>query len=413
MNDYLFHHFRVITPLRVWDHGTVAVKGKNILWVDQAELTPARSRVIVEGNIPSEDGPFWLVPGFVDCHVHGGGGSDCLDGTTQAIETIARTGARGGTTAFLPTVTTAPRKQLEQALQVIRRLQGQSTGGAEVLGAHVEGPFFAPTQAGAQNPDFLRLPTPEDLQMLLSFGTIVKRVSLAPELPGTLDFGLALFQQGIQVAIGHSDATYQQVLAAIEHGFTHVIHLYSGMSGVKRINLFRVAGVIESALLRSELTVEVIADGKHLPPHLIDFILHNKGLGQVCAVTDAIRAAGMPEGPYELGGLNIVVEDGVAKLADRSAFAGSVATMDQILRTLVQEMGFPLEQAVQMTSFNPARFLGIADTKGTITPGKDADLVVLDRNLQVRLTMVQGQIVYLDPVLDQTEQPMNIKKCEE
>ncbi|MDK2897321.1 MAG: N-acetylglucosamine-6-phosphate deacetylase [Candidatus Atribacteria bacterium] len=386
----LFQNFRVLTPFRMLENHSVVIEENKIKAIGEKDKIEAeRDMETIDGK-----GLLYLSPGFIDIHVHGGGGADCLEGTREALEAMARSHARGGTTAFYPTVTTAPLEQIFQSLEAIREIVSSPIEGARILGAHVEGPYFSPAQIGAQNPDFLRLPSREDLERFLSYREVIKRISLAPELPGALEFGRKMREMGIMVAIGHSDATYDEVLTAIENGFSHVTHIYSAMSGVRRINLYRVAGVIESALLRDELTVEIIADGKHLPSHLIQFVLKNKGVGQVCAVTDAMEAAGMPEGEYEIGGLEVVVEEGVAKLKDRSAFAGSVATMDLLVRTLVYLVGLPLEEAVQLVSFNPAKFMGLDHCQGVVAPGKDADLVVLDSNLEVKMTVVQGEIVY-------------------
>ena len=390
MGIVLFQNFRVLTPFRILENYSVLVKEDKIEAIgEKGAIKAERDMEIIDGK-----GLLYLSPGFIDIHVHGGGGADCLEGTREALEIMARSHARGGTTAFCPTAAAAPMEQIFQLLETIREISSFPTGGARILGAHVEGPYFSETQRGAQNPDFLRLPSREDLERFLFYQEIVKIISLAPELPGALEFGRRMREAGIMVAIGHSDATYDEVLSAIENGFSHVTHIYSAMSGVRRINLYRVAGVIESALLRDELTVEMIADGKHLPPHLMQFVLKNKGLGQVCAVTDAIEAAGMPEGEYEIGGLEVIVEEGVAKLKDRSAFAGSVATMNLVVKTLVHLVGLPLEEAIQLVSFNPAKFLGLDYRQGVIAPEKDADLVVLGSNLEVKMTMVQGEIVY-------------------
>ena len=217
---------------------------------------------------------------------------------------------------------------------------------------------------------------------------------MAPELPGALECGKVLRDNGIQLAIGHSGATYEEVLRAIESGYTHVTHMYSGMSGVKRVHLQRVAGVIETALLRDELEVEFIGDGMHLPPHLVWLILKNKSRGKICVVTDAMRATAMSEGIYEFGGMEVLVEEGVAKLKDKSAFAGSVATMDRVVRFLVKDVGLTVEDAITLVSFNPAKSAGVAERKGSIALGKDADLVIFDAEFEVLMTMVQGNIVY-------------------
>jgi N-acetylglucosamine-6-phosphate deacetylase len=390
VKSILFENFRVYTPFRLIENCSLLVEeGKIKIIGVSGTIKHEKYMEIVDG-----EGLLILSPGFIDIHIHGGGGADCLEGNRQALETIARCHARGGTTSFCPTITTAPLEIIFKSLEAIQEAYFSFIGGARIIGAHVEGPYFSENQKGAQNSDFLRLPSQEDLEMFLSYQKVIKRISLAPELPGALDFGRRISEAGIMVAIGHSNATYDEVLLALENGFSHITHIYSAMSGVSRINLYRVAGVIESALLLDEFTVEMIADGKHLPPHLMHFVIKNKGLGQVCVITDAMEAAGMPEGEYKIGGLEVIVEDGIAKLKDRSAFAGSVATMDLLLKTLVWQVGLPIGEAIQLMSFNPAKFLNLEHRQGVIAQGKDADLVILDQDLEVKMTLVQGKVVF-------------------
>jgi len=350
----------------------------------------------------------YVAPGFIDIHVHGGGGHDVMEGSLEAFKAIAETHARGGTTAWLATTLTAPLDQIEKALQVLERAMDAGSAGAKLLGAHLEGPYFHPEQAGAQNPAYLKHPDPCEYKELLDNFSCIKRVSAAPELPGGLELGRELRRRGILASIGHSNATYQQVLEAVEAGFSHVTHVYSGMSSVRRVNAYRFAGVLEATLLLDGLTTEMIADGHHLPPSLMRLVVKAKGTERVCLVTDAIAAAGLGRGRYRLGGLDVVVEGDapeeyevrlgrgsyVAKLADRSAFAGSAATMNMLVRNLVNLVGLPLIEAVKMATWTPARILGISHERGLLAPGMMADLVVFDENLDVRMTIVEGKIAY-------------------
>jgi N-acetylglucosamine-6-phosphate deacetylase len=258
---------------------------------------------------------------------------------------------------------------------------------------------------------YLKLPNPGEYNDLLNKFSCIKRVSAAPELPGALELGQELRRRGILAAIGHSNATYQQVLKAIEVGFSHVTHIYSGMSSVRRIQAYRFAGVLEAALLLDQLTTEMIADGHHLPPSLMRLVLKVKGTERVCAVTDAIAAAGLGPGRYRLGGLDVVVEDEVpeeyeiqlgkgncvAKLVDRSAFAGSAALMNMLVRNLANFVGLPLIEAVKMATWTPARILGISHERGLLAPGMKADLVVFDDNFDVHMTIVEGKVVFARP----------------
>ena len=212
-----------------------------------------------------------------------------------------------------------------------------------------------------------------------------------------MEFGRKLNQRGILAAIGHTDATSEDVAEALENGYTHLTHLYSGMSGVMRRNAYRYAGVVESAFLFDQLTVEIIADGIHLPPSLLQLIYKQLGPSRIALITDSMRAAGMGPGESMLGslkdGLKVIVEDGVAKLPDRTAFAGSVATADRLVRNMIQLAGVPLLHAVQMMTITPARICKIDTAKGSLTIGKDADLVIFDDDIQLKTTLINGRVI--------------------
>lgn len=298
---------------------------------------------------------------------------------------------------MVPTTLTAEAEVLLRTLDAYEAAHRKNTQGARFLGMHLEGPYFAMSQRGAQDPRYIRNPDPAEYEAILAHSPSISRWSAAPELPGAIEFGLRLRERGIVAAIAHTDALYQDVLTAYQNGYSLVTHLYSAMSGVTRRNAFRYAGVIESALLL-DLDVEVIGDGIHVPAPLLQLVYKVKGPDRIALITDAMRAAGMPEGPSTLGalegGLPVIVEDGVAKLPDRSAFAGSVATMDRALRNMVQLGSVSLQDAVRMASGTPARIMGVADRKGSLEAGKDADIVILDAGLEVTMTMIAGSIVH-------------------
>jgi len=396
----------VLTPLRIIHPGVVVVEGDRIATVSDIK----NFRVKAEFREIDVSG-LYVAPGFIDIHVHGGGGHDVMEGSLEALAVIAQAHAEGGTTSWLATTLTAPIDEIEKALQAIEKAMEAPPSGAKLLGAHLEGPYFHPEQAGAQNPMYLKLPNPGEYNDLLNKFSCIKRVSAAPELPGALELGQELRRRGILAAIGHSNATYQQVLKAIEVGFSHVTHIYSGMSSVRRIQAYRFAGVLEAALLLDQLTTEMIADGHHLPPSLMRLVLKVKGTERVCAVTDAIAAAGLGPGRYRLGGLDVVVEDEVpeeyeiqlgkgncvAKLVDRSAFAGSAALMNMLVRNLANFVGLPLIEAVKMATWTPARILGVSHERGLLAPGMKADLVVFDDNFDVHMTIVEGKVVFARP----------------
>lgn len=353
-------------------------------------------------------GGAYIAPGFIDMHLHGGGGGDAMEATVGALSTMAKAHARGGTTSLLPTALSAPFDQIERVLDCIEEVRRKKLRGAKILGVHLEGPYFSMEQKGAQNPEFIKNPKPEEYLKLLDKYDCILRVSAAPELPGGLELGQELKKRGIVALIAHSNATYQDILAAIDAGYTHVTHMYSGMSRLKRINAYRISGVIESTLLLDELTTEIIADGHHLPPSLIKLIIKAKGLDKVSLVTDAMSAAGLGPGRYSLGGLDVVVEDDVAKefevpkkegnyvakLLTRDSFASSVATMDQLVRNMVNLVGLSVQDAVKTVTFNPARILGIDTERGVLFPGLKGDVVVFDEGLKIRMTVVEGEIVY-------------------
>lgn len=379
----------ILTPFREIPGGTVVARGGRI-----EAVGPSSDTEVPDGAQVIDASGFSVVPGFVDIHVHGGDGADFMDASQEATDRACAFHARGGTTSVLATLRTAPMEEIVRALEALRACAGRNRAGADVAGVHVEGPYFAPAEAGAQPAGAMKEPDPDEWGRILAFADIVRRVSVAPEVPRALELGRQLVQSGIVASIGHTAATLDDVVAAVEAGFTHVTHMYSSMSGLRRVRAYRIPGVIEATLLLDELTTEMIADGRHLPPSLIRLIIKAKGLDRLCICTDAVRVAGYPPGEHTAAGRTILVEDGVAKLPDRSFFAGSIATMDRCLRTMVHEVGLPLQDAVKLATINPARFMRINGDRGSLVPGKRADFVLLDRALTARMTVVGGRVVY-------------------
>lgn len=359
---------------------------------------------VTAGNIDAPDatildaGGRYVAPGFIDLHVHGGGGHDFMDNTIEAFLAIAETHARYGTTSMCPTTLTSEKADLLKTLQIYERADAQNSTGARFIGLHLEGPYFALSQRGAQDPRYIRNPDPAEYMEILESSSIIRRWSAAPELPGAIPFGRYLRSKGVLAAIAHTDAIYEEALEAFENGYTLVTHLYSSMSGVTRRECFRYAGVIETAYLIDEMDVEIIADGIHLPAPLLQLVYKIKGAQRTALITDAMRGAGMLPGESVLGnkdtGLKVIIEDGVAKLPDRSSFAGSVATADRLVRNMVNMANIPLNEAVQMITKTPARIMGVENQKGTLTVGKDADLVIFDPDITVHMTIVGGNVVY-------------------
>jgi N-acetylglucosamine-6-phosphate deacetylase len=383
---------RIIMPGRIIPNGSLLISGGLIAALGEADINSAAEKTIDAAGK-------YVAPGFIDIHIHGGGGADFMDGTVDAFLKIAETHARYGTTAMAPTTLTAEKEELLHTLDIYRQALKKNTMGARFMGMHIEGPYFDMEQRGAQDPRYIRNPDEKEYREIVEYGgDSIARWSAAPELPGALAFGRYMKSKNILPAIAHTNAVYEDVWQALENGYTLATHFYSGMSGVMRRNAFRYAGVIESVYLLDEIDVEVIADGVHLPAPLLKLICKIKGLDRIALITDAMRAAGMPPGESMLGslqnGIPVIVEDGVAKLPDRSSFAGSVATTNRLVRTMIQLAGVSLADAIHMMTLVPARIMKLDGQKGSIATGKDADLVIFDDEINISHTIVEGKIIY-------------------
>lgn len=382
---------KIITPAGIINNGSVLIDGDTIAAISETDIEAEDATAIDAKGL-------YISPGFIDIHVHGGGGSDFMDNSVEGFLTIAETHARYGTTAMWPTTLTSTRENMLQTLAAYDAACKKNNAGAQFLGLHLEGPYFAMNQRGAQDPRYIRNPDPDEYKEILSHSSSIRRWSAAPELEGAIEFGKYIKAKGILPAIAHTDAIYEEALEAFNNGFTLATHLYSAMSGVTRRNAYRYAGVIETAFIIDEMDVEIIADGVHLPAPLLKLIYKIKGADRTVLITDAMRAAGMPEGDSILGnihdGIKVIVEDGVAKLPDRSSFAGSVATADRLVRTMIHMAEVPLHEAITMITKTPARIAGVLDKKGTLESGKDADIVIFDDDIHIEMTMVKGKIIY-------------------
>lgn len=381
----------IITPYRIIKNGTLLINDNKIESVSEVDIEAQDYQVIdAKGN--------YVSPGFIDIHIHGGGGHDFMDGTEEAYLKIAEIHATYGTTAMAPTTLTCSKADLLKAIALYKSADIKNTSGAQFIGLHLEGPYFALSQSGAQDTRYIRNPDIEEYKEVIACGDVIKRWSVAPELPGAIEMGKYLKSHGIIAAIAHTDAIYEEVLEAVENGYSLATHLYSAMSGVTRRDTYRYAGVIESAFLIDAMDVEIIADGIHLPPPLLKLVYKIKGPDRIALITDAMRGAGMPEGDSILGnkdtGMKVTIENGVAIMADRSSFAGSVATTDRLVRTMVQMADVPLVEAVRMMSQIPATIMGVEDSKGTLTEGKDADVLIFDENINIKTTIINGKIIY-------------------
>jgi N-acetylglucosamine-6-phosphate deacetylase len=386
----------IYTPRRLIVDGVVLVEGQRILDVGtqaQVPIPEGAERIDAHGSI--------ICPGLVDIHLHGGDGADCTDGTVDAVRTVARRHLRAGTTSLLATTASAPLSQIWQAFDCIRTvMQHRGPSEARVLGIHMEGPFLSLAQRGCQAPELLAMPTPAQREKLEGYVGDLTRLTIAPEREGAMEIISDLSKKGVLISGGHSDALYGQVCAAMNAGMKHITHMWSGMSTVRRIGPKRHSGMLEATLVEEGLTGEVITDGYHLPSSLIKMAYRMKGPEKLCIISDAMRASGMGPGEYEVAGIMALVEEGggVAIVPDRTAFAGSISTLQQCLQHVIQVVGISVSETLQMATLTPAHIMGIEDKVGQLAAGCYADVLILDRvTLDPLMIMLGGEVVHGGP----------------
>ncbi len=388
---------KILTPFRIIENGALTLEDGKITQIFEGE-----PNIDVSNYRCIDAKKLYISPGFIDMHVHGGDYAEVSHGTVQSIQKLCAIHARFGTTSIVPTVSTEPLKKMYASIDAVKETKLNHETKAAILGVHIEGPYFSFKEKGAQNPEFLLQPDPKDYYKILDRWDGIKMMGASPELPGALALGRELRDRGILACITHSDANYGEVIKALENGYTHITHFYSGCSIVHRENAYRIAGVVESGYLLDELTVEVIADGKHLPPSLLKLIYKVKGANRIALITDGIAYAGVPMKDNQVvrhgDGRELILEDGVMKLSDRSNFAGSIATTNLLVRNIINLADVPLLQAVEMASYTPARILNISHKKGTLSVGKDADILIFDDDVNIKMTMVEGNIVHEEPI---------------
>ena len=336
----------------------------------------------------------YVSPGFIDIHVHGGAGFEYIDATEEAIIGATNVHAIHGTTTIFPTLSAATTEVMEQALAALEKYQSSPKIIANIGGVHLEGPYFSPAQSGAQETDKMRAPQKEEYMHIINrYGKLVSRWSYAPEIDEGVEFTKALKQNGIVAAAGHTDAKYDEFKPAYENGCKLITHLYSCTSTITREQGFRKLGIIEAAYLHDDISVETIADGCHLPPELLKLIYKLKGSDAMCLVTDSIRYGSMTT--EDVASCKVkeryVIEDGVAKLPDRTAFAGSIATTDVLVRTCVKKADISLCEAVKMMTYVPAKLMNL-NTKGSLESGFDADILIFDDNINMKKVIVGGKV---------------------
>ena len=372
----------ILTPQGWMKDGSVLMSDGKILEVTNSDLAVIGAKVVDAKGM-------YIVPGFVAMNIHGGGGFDFSDCTEEAFEGAVAAHQRYGATTIFPTVLARDLAKIEQAAEVCERVMKKNEG--PVLGLHIEGPYLNPKMAASLFIDRESDPDPAGYEEVLERTRCVRRWDASPELPGALEFARHVKAKGLLAAISHTEAEFDLIRTAYEAGFTHAAHFYNAMPGFHKRREYKYEGTVESVYLMNDMTVEVIADGRHLPPTILRLVYKLKGVERTCLVTDALACSANEGKP--LDDPRIIIEDGVCKLADHSSLVGSIATMDALVRTMVQKADIPLADAIRMASETPARLMGVSDRTGTLQKGKDADVVILDRKLNVRAVWSMGRLV--------------------
>ncbi|MBQ2236384.1 MAG: N-acetylglucosamine-6-phosphate deacetylase [Muribaculaceae bacterium] len=371
----------VLTPEGWINSGSIVIEDNRIKEV-------SKSSRMLEGMDKAIDAHgMHVVPGGIDLHCHGGGGCDFQECSREAFETAARTHLRHGTTAIYATLSSSTLDMMERACETCDAIMNEPN--CTIMGMHIEGPYFNPSKAGAQMPEVIRIPDPDEYKHIVEDFDCMRRWSSAPELPGAVEMGQYITGKGIVAAIGHTAAEYPQVKAAWDAGYTLATHFYNGMPGFHNVREYKHAGTVESVYLMENMSVELIADGIHVPITILQLVHRMKGVERTSLVTDALAVTDSDSD--RAFDPRVIIEDGVCKLSDRSALAGSIATMDRLVQTMVLKAGLPLQDVIRMASETPARIMGIYDRKGSLQRGKDADVVIMDRALNLRAVYSMGR----------------------
>lgn len=375
---------KVITSQGVDRQARLVLKAGRI-----AEIT--REQGGVEGAKTIDAQGAYVAPGCIDTHLHGGDGHDFTEATPEAFRAIAYAHATQGVTTLYPTLAVAPTAVFRQAIKACEAVVSQPYEGARIEGLHLEGNYINPLLKGGQDERFIQLPDPAEYQELLESTRLIKRWTAAPELPGALEFARYAHSKGVLVSLGHTAADYPTVKRAYEAGFTHATHFYNAMSGVHKQREYKHEGTIESVYLVPEMTVELVADGIHVPPAILRLVCAFKGIDRISLISDAMAAAACLRPEHLRLDPRMIVEDGVCKLADRSALTGSIASGIRLIQVMAEKAEIPVADCVRMAATNPARLMGIDDRKGSIERGKDADLILFDENFHLHSVWIGGK----------------------
>lgn len=369
---------KILTP-QGWKEGVLIIEDSKIAGI--AHGAPADAQII-----DAHRG--YVLPGGIDLHVHGGGGRDFQEADREAFETAIATHRRHGTTAILPTLSSSDSETMRRAAAIADDMMADPYSG--VIGLHFEGPYFSHTYGGAQMPQYIRNPDPEEYRAIVEAHPSVRRWDAAPEQPGAMEFARYLRSKGVVCALAHTGAEDDTIEEAEKAGFTLATHFFNGMSNAHKDGMYKHSGVVESVFMRDNIATEVIADGIHVPAVMLRLLHKIKGTDKVALVTDCLACAESADG--KAFDPRVVVGDGVAMLSDGSAIAGSIATMDRLIRTMTQA-GIPLEEVSAMASATPAKIMGIYDHKGSLEAGKDADIIIMDPDLNLTKVIAMGRPV--------------------
>jgi N-acetylglucosamine-6-phosphate deacetylase len=372
---------QILTPDGVFEGRTLVLENGRI-----QGLAPGEPKGIQDQRKIHVDGG-WIVPGFIDIHTHGGAGSDMMDASADALQAISTHLAQHGVTAFYPTTMTAPGDEISRAIAAFTT-SAAAIRGATPLGIHLEGPYLSPDYRGTQPVELLRHVDPGEYEAWLGSGA-VRLITLAPEIPGSLALVTRASQIGIRLAIGHTNASLEQAVEAFDRGATQATHLFNGMPPLHH----RAPGPVGAALSDDRVFAQLIPDGFHVHPAVMKLVIRAKGVHRTILVSDANRGAGMPDGTYFLGQVRVHTKDGVAR-NDQGGLAGSTIALDKGLRNAMQAAGLSLPEAIPMVTSTPATAMGIGAKKGRLAPGCDADIVILDDDLNVKMTIVSGRVVF-------------------
>lgn len=381
MNNKIIQHAKVHLPHQILPSATV--------WISNGKLKriePTQEIETIEGDAERIDGNgMWLIPGMIDVHIHGANGYDMMDGTEDSIQEVSRACATTGCTSFLATSVSSTIEDLLNMIRSVKAVIGREQG-ARIAGIHLEGPYLNPKRKGMQNEKYLRHPNLEEMKLIIrEAGSLIKMVTIAPELPGGLELISFLKEQGVVIAVAHSDATYEEAKLAFTAGASHVTHCFNGMRPIHH----RDPGLIVAAFEEPHVSLQAIVDQVHLHPAIVRLMHRLKGPEGMVLITDALQAMGLGDGNYMFGGHHVTVSEGIARLAD-GTLASSTVTMNEALR-LTEANGISMEDAVRMASTTPAHILGLS-RKGKIEVGYDADLVLMDERYQVQWTMIEGNM---------------------